>query len=237
MDANGNTLVELGIELMKNLLVLFNLILLPLFGYGQNKYYGTFTGDLSGGTNLQATNVVNLTNKSAAVSMVGEDSTGHLTTNAVPSGGGGTATNYSPIIFTGSVASSATITLSSTYTLFPLSGGYGIVQSAGNGFSETPIPCNGYLTNLFTSDFPRAGIQGTNLLAGFMTNGVFTTALVATIYGTNIVSSYYFGTNTVNSLPVFKGELISVWWSNNPPNTSIVQQFPGWSVQLVPTSF
>ena len=211
MDANGNTLVELGIELMKNLLVLFNLILLPLFGYGQNKYYGTFTGDLSGGTNLQATNVVNLTNKSAAVSMVGEDSTGHLTTNAVPSGGG---TVYATNIV-GAIPQAPTVTIANNN---PATNLVMVTDASGNRWWSNAIP-------------GRVSVPATNLV-GTVPAANLPTLPYAALTKTN-QADYYSGNSTgvsitnFNNLTVnnFTGSLMNGTLTNNLAGTYSISAY------------
>jgi hypothetical protein len=191
MDANGNTLVELGIELMKNLLVLFNLILLPLFGYGQNKYYGTFTGSGSGLTNLNPANIS--TNGSTSGQVLANLGNG---TVGFTNGGGGTvyATNI-----VGTVPAANLPTL--PYAALTKTNQADYYSGNSTGVSITNF--NNLTVNNFTG----------SLMNGTLTNnlaGTYSISAYATIVGSNSSNPiYYLGVFTNGVLAGYADEDLS----------------------------
>ena len=180
----------------------------------QNQIFGTFTGNLSGGTNLQATNVVNLTNNSAAVSMVGEDSTGHLTTNAVPSGGG---TVYATNIV-GVIPQAPTVTIANND---PATNLVMVTDASGNRWWSNAIPGGVSVpaTNLVgtvpAANLPTlpyvANLNGlaTNPIIYNPTTNIWTVLTVATNYVVSDGTNLYYVNASTNGVQTNEIETIS----------------------------
>jgi hypothetical protein len=220
MDANGNTLVELGIELMKNLLVLFNLILLPLFGYGQNKYYGTFTGSGSGLTNLNPANIS--TNGSTSGQVL--TSSGGVTSFQTPIGGvpiGGSLTNvYSS--FTNSATgewgyedtNGVRLVSNSVSGVWVWYGATNVIGGVGATTNYSINAQTGVITAI------GSGLTGLNYIAN--SNGLGTNTVFYSSATNQIPLSVYAATNQiVNILPIYGTNGTIIAWFDPSGNLNL----------------